>query len=177
MDLHDFSGENMYFDEKLPSIVSNLLNNAADAYAKGSSEQYLLKAYFYAPKSLTVLVALYRFYYYQHRYEDALLVAGLAIDLVAEKLEINVEWDRVDLHAIGYAVMHSMTLVRFYLLCIKGAGYLCLRLGRIEEGIARLEKVVDLDVQDRLGASALLATVEGYQRRLDANFGKLTVVA
>ena len=69
-----------------------------------------------------------------------------------------------------------MTLVRFYLLALKGAGELNLRLGNMDLGIQMLEKVVELDSEDRLGVTALLNTVEGYRRRKNANFGKLTVV-
>jgi hypothetical protein len=73
--------------------------------------------------------------------------------------------------------MQSMTLVRFYLLLLKGAGYLNLRLGKIDKGKTILEKVVELDTQDRLGALALLNVVESYQRKVDSNFGNLTLVS
>ena len=59
---------------------------------------------------------------------------------------------------------------------LKGAGYLNLRLGDIDTGVAMLSKVIELDAEDRLGAVALLKTVEDYERRKAANFGKLSVV-
>ncbi len=177
MDLHDFSGDKMYFDEHLAGDVKSLLDVASNDYAKGASELPLLKAYLRAPDSLTVLVALYRFYYYQHQYEEALLVADSAMSLVAMKLDFSASWEKVSIDMLGYGVMKSMTLVRFYLLCLKGAGYLNLRTGNIELGMKRLRKVIELDTEDRLGARILLQTVESFQRRVDANFGQLQMVA
>jgi tetratricopeptide (TPR) repeat protein len=55
--------------------------------------------------------------------------------------------------------MISMTMIRFYMLALKGAGYLELRLGRYESALERLEKVAELDAKDRLGSQALLTVV------------------
>jgi tetratricopeptide (TPR) repeat protein len=51
-------------------------------------------------------------------------------------------------------------LYRFYLLALKGAAYLQLRLEQIDEGIEMLEKILTLDSEDRLGTSLLLATAK-----------------
>ena len=67
MDLQDFQGQLMYFDEPLPDGVEDLLNQASEAYGDGNAEWYLTQAYSIAPANMTVLVAMYRFYYYQHR--------------------------------------------------------------------------------------------------------------
>ena len=176
MDLHNFDGEQMYFDEDVSAVVKDLIETASEAYSDGEAEMPLLRAFYLAPQSISVLVALYRFYYYQHRYEDALVAAGTSMRLVSERLHFPVGWQDMDINALGYGVMQSMTLVRFYLLALKGAGYLNLRLGNIDTGIAMLNKVIELDAEDRLGAVALLKTVEDYERRKAANFGKLSVV-
>ena len=176
MDLHEFKGGKMYFDEELPSTVKELIDEASELYAEGDAEKPLLRAYCLAPTSLTVLVAIYRFYYYQHRYDDALVAAHASLEQITRRLNFPCGWERMDLTTLGYGVMDSMTLVRFYLLALKGAGYLNLRLGNMDLGIQMLEKVVELDSKDRLGVTALLNTVEGYRRRKNANFGKLTVV-
>jgi predicted TPR repeat methyltransferase len=52
--------------------------------------------------------------------------------------------------------MRSIGLLRFYFLALKGAGYLCLRMEDRDAAIERLQKVVELDPHDRLGASLLL---------------------
>jgi len=45
-----------------------------------------------APQHLTVLVALYRYYFYQHRLEDALLVAESTLAVVGRRLEFPEVW-------------------------------------------------------------------------------------
>jgi hypothetical protein len=177
MDLHEFSGGEMYFDEHLQEGVTELLEEAAESYGDEMSETLLLKALELAPESLTVHVALYRFYYYQHRHKDALSIALESMRHAALRLGFDIGWQKLTMNILGEGVMTSMTLVRFYLLALKGAGYLHLRMGDLDEGTAMLSQVASLDPHDRLGCSALLAVVERYRRRLDANFGQLTLVA
>lgn len=160
MDLMDFDGEGLYFDSEMPEDVSALINMAAENYGHTSSEGYLLRAYFLAPNNLTVLVAMYRYYYYQHKLQDALLVAERALLSSGEQLQMPVDWRQLNERYLGNAVMHSMSLLRFYMLSLKGAGYLMLRLGKIDEGVAMLEKVIDMDPHDRLGTKGLLEVVK-----------------
>ncbi len=108
--------------------------------------------------------------------KEALTAAFVAMELAAKKSNFFLPWQDMNISQIGYGVMESMTMVRFYLLALKGAGYLNLRLDNLDEGIAMLEKVLELDKEDRLGAGLLLSTVSDYKRRKDANFGKLTIV-
>jgi tetratricopeptide (TPR) repeat protein len=160
MDMLDFDGQDLYFDEPMPVQVEALLKEAASGYEYGDAEYPLLRSYLLAPRNLTVLVALYRFYYYQHRYDDALVVANHSIDVAADMLGLVRDWRRLSASDMAVVVSRSMGLLRFYLLALKGAGYLCLRLGELEDGAEFLTKVVELDPHDRLGAAALLELVE-----------------
>ena len=156
MDLQDFNGEMLYFDQPEPQRIGELLLTASQHYGRGDAEGFLLEAFAIAPKNLTVLVGLYRFYYYQHRYADALNIAHVVMQTVAPQIDFPENWLELDMNALGLGVLCSMGLVRFYLLALKGAGYLNLRLSRFEEGLRMLRKVSDLDVADRLGAKVLL---------------------
>lgn len=156
MDLLDFTGEELYFDQPLAEPVADLLEAAAMQYGTPAGEHKLLEAYFMAPDNYTVLVALYRYFYYQHRYPDALLVAERVLRQTAELLGISRDWQRLTDTDLAFGVQHSMALMRFYLYALKGAGYLCMRLGNLEEARARLQKIVDIDTSDRIGAKALL---------------------
>lgn len=156
MDLLDFEGQSLYFDEPMPEKVKTLLDEAAEAYGKTDSELLLLEAHLMAPENLTVLVALYRYYYYQHRLEHALIVSDRALRASGKLLEFPETWDALDIRYLAYGAMKSMGLVRFYLLCLKAAGYLNLRLRNNDEGLAMLNKVVELDESDRLGARLLI---------------------
>lgn len=162
MDLHDFECQCLYFDEPISAEVKVLLDEAADNYERGEAELPLLRAYFLAPRSLMVLVGLYRFYYYQRRFDAALVVAERALKIVGKRVNFPRDWRALNEQFLGGAVLHSMGLVRFYLLALKGAGYLCLRQGRSREGLEMLGKVAELDVADRLGAGALLKAVKQF---------------
>ncbi|MEE2730191.1 MAG: hypothetical protein VYA55_05180 [Pseudomonadota bacterium] len=156
MDLQDFEGQKLYFDDDMPQDVAELIQSASEQYSDGGAEQCLLKAYAIAPLNLSVLVALYRFYYYQHRYQDALNVAYEAMAAVAGEISFPEHWRQLEFADLANGVMQSFTIVRFYLLALKGAGYLNLRMGNIQEGVAMLNKVIELDNNDRLGARVLL---------------------
>lgn len=160
MDLLDFEGADLYFDEPMAAEARDLLSEAAKVYGSGGAERPLLRAYFLAPRNLAVLVALYRFYYYQHRHADALLVAVRALSVCGARLNFPAQWQRVDDECIGFGAAQSMGLLRFYLLALKGAGYLSLRLGDMDGGVAMLSKVLELDPRDQLGAGALLDMVD-----------------
>jgi tetratricopeptide (TPR) repeat protein len=165
MDLLDFEAESLYFEDKLSEEVNGLLDVAAETYGDQSAEHSLMRAYFLEPEHLTVLVALYRYFYYQHRYPDAFLVAERAMDVAARRLEFRLPWQQLTLKSLGVGVMKSMTLTRFYLMALKGAGYLKLRMGETQAGLERLEKVAELDVDDRLGVDTLVELARDELRR------------
>ena len=159
MDLLDFDQAGLYFDEPVVPAVGELIMAAAGAYGDPTAEALLHKAYFLAPEALVVLVALYRYYFYQHRLDDALLVADRAMRIVGRRLGFPDEWARLNPDFLGQAVMRSMGLLRFYLSVLKATGYINLRLGHMEQGRSQIEKLVELDSHDRFGGKALLAVV------------------
>lgn len=168
MDLLQFDQTTLYFDDPLPLGIEPLLLDAAACYGDGDAEPMLLRAYFLAPEQLVVLVALYRYYFYQHRMEDALIVADRAMTLVARRLDLPAKWQQLHPEHIGHAVLRSMGLLRFYLLVLKAAGYIHLRMGNSATGQAMLQKLVELDSHDRLGGKALLdVIVEAVAARIE----------
>ena len=156
MDLHDFEGQAMYFDDSTPEEAEQLIEEAATLYGNKEAENCLLKAYFIAPNNLSVLVAMYRYYYYQHKYDEAIEVAMRAMEVSGNKLCLPEKWQDLKLAHLGEAAIISMGLLRFYLMALKGAGYLNLRLGNMQAGTDMLRKVVEVDPNDRLRAAFLL---------------------
>lgn len=156
MDLQDFDGNGLYFDEPHSVEIDALLAAASEQYAQGTAEQPLLAALALAPDNFTVLVGLYRFYYYQHRYQDALNIAERVMATVGPRLGLPGDWRALTAEHLAAAAERGFGLLRFHLLALKGAGYLSLRLGRFEQGKAMLAKVVALDTDNRLGARLLL---------------------
>ena len=160
MDLMDFEGEQLYFEESLPPDVETLLQQAGELYGDGEAEPFLVEALRLAPESLNVLVAAYRFYYYQHRLNDALNIAGLALAVTSRRLDIPADWNVLTSAHLSQAGPAAMALVRFHLLSLKAEAYLLLRLGRTMEGRAMLLKLLELDSHNRLGAKQLLEVAE-----------------
>lgn len=156
MDLLDFEAQALYFDEPLPDEAAALIDEGSRLYGEGGAELPLLRAYLLAPDSLTVLVALYRFYYYQHRLADAEQVAARAMEITSRRLGFPQDWRDLDQDYLGAGALQSMGLVRFHLMTLKAAGFLKLRMGEFDLAGAMLEKLVELDSSDRLGVQALL---------------------
>jgi len=99
--------------------------------------------------------------------EDALLVAESALVVVGRRLEFPDSWLYMREANVGTGVMRSMGLVRFYLMVLKSAGYINLRLGNYKTGQAMLEKLVELDSHDRMGGRALLEVARSHQMNND----------
>ena len=159
MDLLDFDAqEALYFEEPLPAQVQHLLDQVA-AGETTTEEFNLLSAYFLAPEHLTVLVALFRFFFFRQRLTEALVVSHRALNLCSHRLNFPAEWQALTPELLND---RPLTLVRFYLFALKGAAYLNIRLGHINEGKEMLTKIVSLDAQDRLGAAALLEVIESF---------------
>lgn len=155
MDLQDFSSEMLYFEEGNQREVDELLEKAAQEYGP-ISEKYLLRALSMAEENLSVLVGLYRFYYYQHRYADALNIAYRVMGVVGRKIEFPSDWRDITMVSVTNGVVHSFCLVRLYFFALKAAGYISLRMAKFEQGKEMLEKVVAMDSADRMGAKLLL---------------------
>ena len=156
MDLLDFEGENMYFDQPLGAQAEGLIAMAAEQYDQPAAEHRLMRAYFLEPEHLTVLVALYRYFYYRRQYADALIVADRAIVVALRQLNLREDWRAFSQQALGYAVLASMSMTRFLLLALKGAGYLLMRLGDPAGALERFEKVLEIDTSNRLGTHELV---------------------
>lgn len=156
VDMLDFAGEALYFDEAMLPETEQCIEKAAANYAGKNSHNLLLRAYFLEPEHPMVLVALYRYYYYQHRYADALIVAERVLAIFALRLGLAESWQDITEQQVELAIKASMTELRFYLLALKGAGYLEMRLENYQSAIHRLQKIVDIDSRDRLSVSSLL---------------------
>ena len=118
MDLLDFSDCKLYFEDPLPAEAEALIARAAAEYGDPEAEKALLRALLLAPDNLTVLVGLYRYYFYQHRLDDALLVAERAMALSGRHLGLPDDWNLIDDNRLGSAATNSFGLLRFYLVAL-----------------------------------------------------------
>jgi len=159
MDLLDFEAQGLYFEQPDVAGVEALIATASENYASGNAELSLLQAYFLAPESLNVLIALNRFYYYQHRLEEALAATTKALAVIGPGISFPEDWR--DLHAgyIADAPAALLTQIRMYLFTLKAIGFLNMRLENLDLSQAIFEKLVELDSKDRIGAQGLLELV------------------
>jgi tetratricopeptide (TPR) repeat protein len=163
MDLLDFEARDLYFEQPEASAVTELLQQASINYAEGNAELPLLKAYFLAPESLNVLVALNRFYYHQHRLEEALTVTEKVLQIIGLQLNFPPQWQEITPVLLAQLAPEQLTRLRLYLFALKSCGFLNMRLLRLELSQHIFEKLVELDNKDRIGAAGLLELVKKRQ--------------
>lgn len=159
MDLLEFEAKDLYFEKEDGKEVQDLIKYASERYASGEAELPLLQAFFRAPDSLNVLVALNRFYYYQHRLQEALLVSEKALAIIRNSLDFPENWQLLEAHHISNAPKDLLTRIRLYLFTLKSVGFLNMRMENLSLSRSIFEKLVALDSKDRIGASGLLKIV------------------
>lgn len=164
MDLLDFDARDLYFQQEDSQEVQDLIKAASELYGGGEAELPLLKAYLRAPESLNVLVALNRFYYYQHRLSEALLISEKALGLIRRSINLPEDWRYLERSHISDAPKDNLTHIRLYLFTLKSIGFLNMRMEKLDLSRGIFEKLVALDDMDRIGAKGLLELVE---RRLE----------
>jgi tetratricopeptide (TPR) repeat protein len=159
MDLLDFDAQDLYFEKEDSREVQDLIKYAAELYGSGEAELPLLKAYLRAPESLNVLVALNRFYYYQHRLPEALLISEKALEIVRSGIEFPEDWQQLEMTHISEAPKDLLTRIRLYLFTLKSIGFLNMRMENLALSQGIFEKLVAVDEKDRIGAKGLLDLV------------------
>lgn len=163
MDLLDFEVDTLYFDQEENKQVETLIQQASEDYSSGAAELPLLQAYFLEPESLNVLIALNRFYYYQHKLDAALVASTRAFHIIRAQLDFPQDWRQVQVTDIGALSTNKMSTLRMYLFALKSIGFLNMRLDNLETAKAIFKKLVDLDAEDRIGSKGLLELVNETQ--------------
>ncbi|WP_332310074.1 hypothetical protein [Methylomonas lenta] len=166
MDLLDFEAKDLYFQQEDSQEVQDLIKFASELYAQGEAELPLLKAYLRAPESLNVLVALNRFYYYQHRLPEALIISEKALGLIRSGIDLPEDWRLLEMSHISDAPKQTLSRIRLYLFTLKSIGFLNMRLENLDLSRSIFEKLVAVDIKDRIGAKGLLELVLQRQQAI-----------
>jgi len=127
---------------------------------------HLTQAQRLAPDHPAVLIGFYRFHFYAGQLRESLTVGLRCLDWAATAAGLDPDWRGVQPGDAAFGDF-AAALPRFYLFCLKGCGYLHLRLGELTQGAAMLEKLVALDPLDRLGGRMLLQVVQRQGRDED----------
>lgn len=173
MDLLSFDAEPLYFDDPPSEEVVRLLQQAAEDYSDGKSETGLQRAYRLAPENLMVLVALFRYFFFRHRFSEALDISQKAREVVRQKIGLPQDWSTLSEAQLAEGHENDMVLVRFYLLCLKGEAYLYARQGEAEKGIPLLEKIATIDSNDDLKTTDLLAVFNRNVRQSNMTMAEM----
>ena len=96
------------------------------------------------------------------RYPEALEVIHRMLDFVTQELGISRDATKLNKSHVGHAVMKSMTLFRFHLQLMKAEAFLQSQMGNLEAAKVTLEKVLEFDGSNRLGARELLDSLPRY---------------
>lgn len=144
----------------LPSEAEHHLWEAGLSYHLDDiAENHLREAEALAPGHAAVLIGLYRFYFYKGRLAEALDVARRCLVKAAQENNLSPDWRAVRATEAEFDRYESI-LPRFFLFSLKGYAYLQMRLGRTEEGQLAVEKLLELDPSDKIGARVLLGVLQ-----------------
>jgi hypothetical protein len=142
-----------FADETLPRVTA-LLAEAAAAHSEGARAEILLKAAQHAdPHCLAVYFALYKFYFYRGRLNEAERAALDGLAEAAAQGGFGDDWNQ--LHAGSADWTPATGAARFYLFSLKALAFIRLRRGRTTEAAAILAKLADLDPTDQVGGSVI----------------------
>ncbi|MGY8683660.1 hypothetical protein Q2941_38670 [Bradyrhizobium sp. UFLA05-153] len=144
----------------LPSEAEHHLWQASLSYhVEEVAESHLREAEALAPDHAAVLIGLFRFYFYKARLVEALQVAKQCISKAAEMNNLPPDWRLVRAHDAEFG-RYERILLRFFLFSLKGYAYLQMRLGQTEEGRIAVQKLLELDPTDKIGAKVLQRVLE-----------------
>jgi len=144
----------------LPPEAEAHLRQAGAAYQDGAvAEQHLRLAEAAAPGHAAVLIGLYRFYFYKGRLKDALDVALVCLGKAADDNRLAPDWRKVKAGDADFGNFGAV-LPRFYLFTLKAYAYLRMRLGDYAEGREVVNKLLELDPTDKVGAKVLLGVLD-----------------
>jgi tetratricopeptide (TPR) repeat protein len=120
---------------------------------------HLRAAWDLAPGHAAVYIGRYRFYFYKNRLREALAVGAECLAKAAIDNGMSADWRDAKPTDADFGSFGAI-LPRFFLFTLKGYAYLRLRLGDLEEGRAAVEKLLELDPTDKVGAKVLLSVLE-----------------
>ncbi|BDV34783.1 MULTISPECIES: hypothetical protein [Methylocystis] len=146
--------------EGLPEEVERLLHAAALSYDQDDvAHKYLMEARALAPTHPATLIGLYRFYFYKGRLRECLGVAESCLTRAAIDNSLPLDWRQVTAQDAAFGDYDAIA-PRFFMFSLKGYAYLSMRLGDFEESAAAIDKLLELDPADKIGAKVLLGVLE-----------------
>lgn len=146
--------------EGLPEEAERLLHAAALSYDRDDvALQYLMEARGLAPTHPATLIGLYRFFFYKGRLVECLDVAETCLTRAAIDNSLPLDWREVSPQDASFGDFDAV-LPRFFMFTLKGYAYLNMRLGDYEASSEAIDKLLQLDPTDKIGATLLRDVLE-----------------
>jgi hypothetical protein len=131
-----------------------------------AAEVKLIEALRLDPDNFDVRLGAYRFYFFNHRYGDALPHAEFILAHAARRLNIPVDWRNVSVEDADFTQKEFVPGI--YLQALLALGYCKVRLGELAVGSDAVAKVAEIDPSDRFGAKPILELIERAGEDADA---------
>lgn len=148
-----------WYADSSPAIIEEL-SAAAQAYGDTAQAEERLKAAMAQDEScLGVYFAMYKFYFYKHRLEDAERTALMGLAAAAALGGFSSDWRQLAAESADWSKADSAS--HFFLFTLKALAFIRLRLGRSDESLEILGKLRELDPADSVGASVIADIAAG----------------
>lgn len=148
------SRDGIDFGFEVPDEVDSLIQEAIQCYHDTArAERTLWNAYEQAPECLSVYIALYKFYFTKRDIEQAEQAALIGLDEAARQGGFINDWRKLTAQSTDWSGVKSPQ--RFFLYTLKALAFIRLRLGKLDNARAILQKLAELDPDDRVGSSVI----------------------
>ena len=153
--------------QELPSSLTGLspevrqhLHMAGINYTREHiAEHHLAAARKLAPEHFAVQIGYYRYMFYKGRLQEALQLLLVCMATSARQNGLPEDWRKTKKDDADFGNYDS-AIARFYLFALKAYGYIQMRLGSLDEGRSAIQKILELDPGDKVGAKILIDVLD-----------------
>jgi len=146
--------DSVMFGVNIPQEINACLQLAVALYDQPEkAEQLLWKAQKMNPDQLEVYVAVYKFYFYAKRLDEAEEVVMMALTKSAEQGNFDADWNKLTIHSSKW--LTDEVPQRLYLYALKALSFIRLRQSHYDDAEEVLAKLEELDPTDQVGASVI----------------------
>jgi tetratricopeptide (TPR) repeat protein len=154
MSVLPFHEDRVMFGTNIPVDINACLQKAVAAYDDSElAEKLLWQAQGMEPDQLEVYVALYKFYFYKNRIDEAEDVVFMALQKSAKLGNFDADWNSLTPSSTDWYCTDNPQ--RLYLYALKALSFIRLRQDDVGSAESILAKLQELDPTDQVGGSVL----------------------
>ena len=164
--VYPFQRDEVHFGFDIAPGVNAHLQRAATLVSHREDSLHALNdAYRAAPDQLEVLVALFKFHFYQGHTEKAESLVFEALEKASRQAGFDADWRRLTPDCADWSDPRGAG--RFYLYSLKALAFIRLRQDEAAQAAAILDKMAYLDPADLVGANVIRDLLEGVDEVQD----------